>query len=40
MHLEFRIYPVQIKIIQITSMGYLLPESLGQKTETTGVMGF
>lgn len=26
MHLEFKIYPVQIKVTQITSMGPLLPE--------------
>lgn len=40
MHLEFKIYPVQIKIIHIRFMRPLLPESLGQKTETTGVIEF
>lgn len=37
---ESKVYPVQIKITQITSIGPLLPESLGQKAETTGVIEF
>lgn len=37
---ESKVYLVQIKVTQITSIGPLLPESLGQKAETTGVIEF